>query len=77
MTFELSVPSFFILEIMFVSDFSWQKTLDRRKVAVKVKNSFLILYGLRKRKVQSFLFFENFKRVRKRIYVAIRGTLIL
>src|SRR6185295_6131244 len=56
MTFELSVPSFLILAIMFMSNFSWQKTLRRKNNAVKVKNSFLILYGLRKGRYNHFQF---------------------
>jgi len=42
-----------------MSKFSWQKTWERRNDAVKVKNSFLILYGLKKKEGTIILFFER------------------
>jgi hypothetical protein len=39
-----------------MSKFSWQKTVERRNDAVKAKNSFLILYGLRKGRYNHFYF---------------------
>src|SRR4030095_9777209 len=68
MTFELSVPSFLILEIISMSNFSWQKTLERRNNAVKVKNSFLIvLWFKEKGRYNHFYFLKEIEDYENRV----------